>query len=102
MQVAIDDLKHRLAEFQERTARPSSLADLLTILALGFLAAYACYLAGIEYEAELWKIRFLRPITSVIGASTWKFILVTTLGLALSFTRVRNYEGAGASRIGSA
>lgn len=99
---AIDDLKHRLAEFQERTARPSSLADLLTILALGFLAAYACYLAGIEYEAELWKIRFLRPITSVIGASTWKFILVTTLGLALSFTRVRNYEGAGASRIGSA
>jgi uncharacterized membrane protein len=32
---------------------------------------------------------------------TWKFILITTGGVLLSFTPVRNLEGAGASKIGS-
>jgi uncharacterized membrane protein len=31
----------------------------------------------------------------------WLIILSTTAGIALSFTRLRNYEGAGASKIGT-
>ena len=38
---------------------------------------------------------------SSFGATTWKFVFITTLGVLLSFTRVRNLEGAGASKIGS-
>jgi uncharacterized membrane protein len=31
----------------------------------------------------------------------WLIILSTTIGIALSFTKLRNYEGAGASKIGT-
>ena len=31
----------------------------------------------------------------------WLIILATTIGIGLSFTRLRNYEGAGASKIGT-
>src|SRR5690606_6123518 len=31
----------------------------------------------------------------------WLIILSTTIGIGLSFTRLRNYEGAGASKIGT-
>ena len=36
-----------------------------------------------------------------MSSSTWKFILVTSLGVLLSFTAARNLEGAGASKIGA-
>lgn len=98
---AIDDLRHRLAEFQERTARTTTLADLISILALAFGAAYVSYVLGERCHHFLGQIESLASINSVISASTWKFILVTTIGLALSFTPMRNLEGAGASRMGS-
>jgi uncharacterized membrane protein len=36
-----------------------------------------------------------------LAASTWKFIIVTAVGVVLSFTRARNLEGAGASKLGA-
>ena len=36
-----------------------------------------------------------------IPATTWKYIIVTTLGVILSFTPARKLEGAGASKLGS-
>ena len=43
----------------------------------------------------------LPPIGDFIGAFSWKVILITTAGIALSFTRFRDYEGAGASKLGT-
>src|SRR5690606_19873553 len=37
---------------------------------------------------------------TIISASTWAILLVTTVGLALSFTRARRLERTGASRVG--
>ncbi len=98
---AIDDLRKRLADFQARVSRSPSLADLLVICAFGFGGAYLSYVAGIKLDAGLKSIAWLRPLTSAFDADVWKYILVTGVGLILSFTRVRNLEGAGASRIGS-
>jgi uncharacterized membrane protein len=36
-----------------------------------------------------------------VSASTWKYIIVTALGVLLSFTPARSLEGAGASKVGS-
>ncbi|MCP4246884.1 MAG: DUF819 family protein [bacterium] len=36
-----------------------------------------------------------------VSSGTWKYIIVTALGVLLSFTRARNLEGAGASKMGS-
>lgn len=47
------------------------------------------------------KYRIARFCADQLGATTWKFLLLTTIGLLLSFTPLRNLEGAGASKIGS-
>lgn len=88
---AIRDLEHRLTEFQQRIARIPSLADLIIILAFGFVGSYLSYVGG------GWMASNGFGLSSV----TWKFILITTAGVLLSFTPVRNLEGAGASKIGT-
>lgn len=88
---AIRDLERRMTDFQERTNRIPSLADLMAILALGFVG---CWLS---YKIGLW----LPDIGTVVSSSTWKYIIVTTAGVVLSFTPLRNLEGAGASKIGT-
>jgi uncharacterized membrane protein len=93
---AIDELKRRMIAFQERVNRIPTLADLILILALGFTGSWLSYKVGLLLP-EIGTARF----GTFISHSTWKYILVTTLGMVLSFTRARNLEGAGASRIGS-
>lgn len=88
---AIEDLKRRVAEFTAKTTRVPTLTDLLQIVAVGFGGMWLATLAG----------RWAAPATGVFDATIWKFILVTALAVALSFTRARNLEGAGASRIGT-
>jgi len=88
---AITDLKHRMTDFQERVNRIATLPDLIMIFALGFVGSWLSYKIGI----------WLPDIGTMIGSSTWKFIIVTAAGVTLSFTRARNLEGAGASKLGS-
>lgn len=88
---AIRDLERRLTDFTQRTTRVPALSDLIKIVAIGFAGCWLSYKAGI----------LLPDIGDMIQSSTWKFIIVTALGVALSFTPVRRLEGAGASKIGS-
>jgi len=88
---AIEDLKRRVAEFTARTTRVASLTDLMMIAAIGFGGMWLATLAG----------RYAGPATGLFDATIWKFIIVTAIAAALSFTPVRRLEGAGASRIGS-
>jgi len=93
---AIRQLEDRLTEFQQRVNRIPSLADLITILAVGFLASWLCFALG-----ERLPVIRTDLTGELISHSTWKFLLVTTAGVILSFTRARNLEGAGASKVGS-
>lgn len=88
---AIDELKHRVAEFTARTTRVPTLTDLLVIMALGFGGMWLATLAGRELGRGL----------PLFDATVWKFITVTALAVALSFTPARRLEGAGASKIGT-
>ena len=92
---AIDDLKRRMTAFQKKVNRIPTLPDLMMILALGFGASWLAFDIG----------RRLPEISAggsvLISGTSWKYILVTTVGVALSFTKVRNLEGAGASKIGT-
>ncbi|MHC5111754.1 MAG: DUF819 family protein [Planctomycetota bacterium] len=93
---AIVDLKKRMTAFQEETQRIPVLSDLMLIVALGF---------GGSWLSSVLAQWIQPPVTEgpspLLGTTTWKYILVSTLGLALSFTRARNLEGAGASKVGS-
>ena len=55
------------------------------------------HLSGVD---RLWY-RGARIINDQTGGGMWKYLIVTTLGVIASFTRLRRLEGAGASRIGS-
>jgi len=88
---AIDELKRRVSEFTARTTRVASLTDLMLIAAIGFGGMWLATIAG----------RVAAPATGIFDATIWKFVIVTALAAALSFTPVRKLEGAGASRIGS-
>ena len=88
---AIKELQRRMTEFQARVNRIATLPDLMMILALAFLGSWLSYQAGI----------LLPDIGDMISSTTWKFIIVTGAGVVLSFTRARNLEGAGASKLGT-
>jgi uncharacterized membrane protein len=66
--------------------------DMAMILGLGLGAASVC----------IWVGDRLPPMgdPTIISHTTWTVVLVTSLGLALSFTRVRRLERVGASRAG--
>jgi uncharacterized membrane protein len=87
----IEDLDLSLAEM-DRQRRGVEVRDVVSILALGFGGAAVC----------LWLGRQLPQLgdPTIISHTTWTVVLVTSLGLALSFTKMRRLEEVGASRFG--
>lgn len=87
----LEAVRERVADFQAEIARPTTLADLLAIGTIGLGVAYV--------SQELSAL--LPPVGDIITGFTWTVILATSAGVALSFTRARRLEGAGASAVGS-
>jgi uncharacterized membrane protein len=97
---AIAALGERMDKLRQAHERTPSLADLMIMLALAFGATglshlLAAPLAGVSAGLE-WAERL-----SLASEFFWIVILATTFGLLLSFTRARQLEGAGASRLGT-
>lgn len=88
---AIDRVRGEVERFHASVVRPASLQDLVWIVTIGLGSTVAC--------TEL--ARHLPNIGTIVSGFTWVVVLVTTVGVALSFTPVRRLEGAGASRVGS-
>lgn len=88
---AIRDLERRMTDYQERVSRIPALAELMYILALGFMGGWIAFVVGNR----------LPEIGDMIGPFAWRIILVTAIGLILSLTPLRGLEGAGASKVGS-
>jgi uncharacterized membrane protein len=97
---AIDEMKQRIADYHAQNARIPSLTDLMVIVGVGLgtvgLAhAIAAPLAG-WFSGVAWASRF-----SLDSPFVWVVLLSTGMGLAMSFTRIRNLEAAGASKFGT-
>ena len=98
---AVKSLKDHMHEFSQRIARIASFTDLTVILGIAFLLTglahlLANFLAPTIAESAPFLSKF-----SLTSSFFWLIVLATTFGIILSFTRARNYEGAGASKIGS-
>ena len=87
----IEELKEKVISFQNKTNRIASTTDYMVIMALAFGGAWGAYLLG----------NALPEIGDIISHTTWKVIIITTFGVIFSFTKVRNLEGAGASKLGT-
>ena len=98
---AIDDLRRRVTEFRERHARIPTLADLMIILGIGLGAMGLSHFIADPLSAWIARTAPGLERLSLTSSFFWIVVIATTIGLALSFTRARELEGAGASMVGT-
>ena len=97
---AIDHLKRTMEHYTEQTERTSSLVDYIMITAVAFGGVGLSHAMGQLAIFAFGDIEALQG-TILVNQFFWIVVTATTLGLTLSFTKFRDLEGAGASKIGS-
>ena len=98
---SIEALKVNLAEYQAKVARISNLTDLMIILAVGLGLTGLAHM-GADIIAPWISLNAPQLAKfSLTSKFFWLIVIATTGGLILSFTKLKKYEGAGASKVGS-
>jgi uncharacterized membrane protein len=105
---SIEALKEKVSTFAEKVKRNPTLTDIMIITAIAFGTVSFAHLAS----------NFLAPffdgvVANIESATTrnmftflgskffWMISIATIIAILLSFTKAKNYEGAGASKFGS-
>ena len=100
---AIEDLKHRVADYQASIARIPTLTDLMTVLGVGFGATAIAHFGSDLIAPWIQETAPQLQRFSLTSKFFWLIVIATTLGLFLStHSSSRQLEGVGASRLGSA
>ena len=105
---AIEDLKDKVTTFTQKVKRNPSLTDLMIMLAIAFGTV------GFGHFASKYLSSFFGGLVDGIESQTvknmftfldsqffWLISISTLVALILSYTKAKNYEGAGASKLGS-
>lgn len=101
---AITELRERVRAFRDKHQRIPTTTDTFMLIGISFGAvAISHWGTGILTP---WMSQFSESLnrwnlTSLMSSFFWLIVIATTIGVALSFTRVRQLEGVGASRMGS-
>jgi uncharacterized membrane protein len=108
---AVDELQERVEQLQAKSARIASFPDWMVMVALAFggvaVAHFVADLASVEFTAWLDNTLATNPdsmaiyLSSITKGFFWLVVVATAIGIALSFTPAKEYEGAGASKMGS-
>ena len=108
---AVDELQERVEQLQAKSARVASFPDWMVMVALAFggvaVAHLVADLASVEFTAWLDNTLAANPdsmaiyLSSITKGFFWLVVVATAIGIALSFTPAKEYEGAGASKMGS-
>lgn len=96
---AIDELVVKVEDFQSSVERKTTLTDFMVITGLVFGGVAIAHFIG-----EFLSAYFLETYgkgSTFASQFFWMVVISTIYGFILSFTRAKNYEGAGASKIGS-
>ncbi|MEF9977552.1 MAG: DUF819 family protein [Thermomonas sp.] len=98
---SIDELKQRLADYQAQHQRVATLSDLMVIVGIAFGVVGLAHAVAAPLSAWFGaNVSWARTV-SLHEPFVWVVVLSTFAGLALSFTRARTLDGAGASKIGT-
>ncbi len=103
---AINQLKEKVSSYAESITRNPSLADYMIMLSLAFGAVGIAHW-GADGISHYLSSNFAvfndnkSALSSFSSSFFWMITIATAIGIVLSFTRFRSYEGAGASKIGS-
>ncbi|WP_434926953.1 DUF819 domain-containing protein [Shewanella sp. HL-SH5] len=99
---AIEVLKAKVEKYQAENARIPNQRDLMMIVAVGFGVTGFAHLAA-DFLGPFFETNY--PWTadySLTSKFFWLVVIVTTIGLAMSFSPVRHLEAAGASKVATA
>jgi uncharacterized membrane protein len=98
---SVESLKNYMQNFSKKIERIPSFTDFTVILGIAFgLTGLAHLLSSIIAPWIKENAPYLADTFSLGSGFFWLIVLATAFGIALSFTKARNYEGAGASKIG--
>ena len=102
---AIETLKTKVSEYTEKIARVTSLHDFMMLFFYAFAGVSLAHFLGSHMaeflESTFEVVRNKEKVLSSLGSKfLWMVVFATIFGIALSFTKAKNYEGAGASKIG--
>lgn len=105
---AIESLKEKVSSFSKEVERNPSLTDLMILVAIAFgSVSFAHFLGGYlsvfftDFVANIESVTTRNMFTFLGSNFFWMISISTIIAIALSFTKARNYEGAGASKFGS-
>lgn len=102
---AIDKVKKSVQDYAASIAKIPTLTDMVVICAIGFGGtAIAHFGADIITPIMETKKEILEQyrLTSMASHFFWLVVIATLMGLLFSFSKLKKYEGAGASKFGSA
>ncbi|VAW13786.1 DUF819 domain-containing protein [hydrothermal vent metagenome] len=102
---AIETLRVKVTEFADKITRAPTLHDYMMLLFFAFTAVGIAHFFGNHISTFLTSsfdsVSDKKSFLSFLGSSFfWMVVIATAIGIALSFTKAKNYEGAGASKIG--
>lgn len=102
---AIEKLKIKVTQFTDKITRVPTLEDYMIVLGIAFTAVGIAHFFGGHIStylvANISVIADPKNFLSFLGSGFfWMVVIATTVGIAMSFTKAKNYEGAGASKIG--
>ena len=103
---AIEELKQKVSSFSDSISRIPTLTDYIIIAAIGFSVVGFAHFGADNISG--WLKENIAAVSDKSSAFSsfgsqffWMISIATALGIGLSFTKLKTYEGAGASKIGS-
>ena len=98
---SITNLKNKMEKFTLETARIPSFNDMIILLGIAFGVTSISHLVGDNLGGYIADNVPLLVDFGLGSSFFWLIITATTIGIFLSFTKLKSYEGAGASKIGT-
>lgn len=103
---SIEQLKKTVSTFAAKVTRNPSLTDFIILLSLAFTTVGLSHLVATLITNYLIEhVAIINDKSSAFSSFSshffWMISIATLIGVILSFTKFKTYEGAGASKIGS-
>ena len=105
---SIEELKEKVSTFAAKVKRNPSLTDLMIIAAIAFGTVSIAHLSANflaplfdNVVANMESVTMRNSLTFLSSEFFWMISIATIIAILLSFTKAKNYEGAGASKFGS-
>jgi uncharacterized membrane protein len=97
---AIDHLRLKAEEFEQKTSRAPQLNDLIYMLAVAFGVVALGHLVADNFAP--WLAANFPVLTrfSLTSGFFWLIVVATGVGVVLSFTRLRDLQATGAMKVG--